>query len=548
MDRMARSMDRMARTMPSERENAEPEPDRTETSKTSLRTRDAARATPPERGSAKPKPARTVKSKTVEPQVGPEDAVNSGERQIDTGQERTVNRTEELPKQTSRQSDAESSKSGDRLSASTRATGSGERSATATGSGERSATARESGKRIATARDSGERIATARESGGERIEYNGDMSEAARGAGDGSEGARGGGGANEAARNGGASEAARGGGASEVARASGGSKSARAGGGEYGAYLSARRAAPAEERALSERYRNAMNAFKRFVYERHVPIGASVLDLGCGAGTDMLKFANLRVERYLGVDREPLAITEALERKAELLLKKGRSFASGYEFWVHDLNEVALCCKPRQQRFDVVNAQLCLHYLDRECALRTLDGCCAVGGAFIVTIIDSEALAEITDHPFISLRFSPTPAGAAADRSSYVFSFKSYISEAQERVLRADRLREVLRGRGFEWVRSYSFHESEADVVQHELRLHMNKSAELLGRLDEHDRRALRLYRCHVFRRVRDDQPAFFPKPLPKLVAQVSRKRAVDPSADVWPAKRRRPAANDPAM
>lgn len=68
------------------------------------------------------------------------------------------------------------------------------------------------------------------------------------------------------------------------------------------------------ESAVTKATRQESNKWKRRLIETWVPRGARVLDIACGRGGDVHKFAKLDPSLYMGVDISPEAVAEASRR------------------------------------------------------------------------------------------------------------------------------------------------------------------------------------------------------------------------------------------
>ncbi len=67
-------------------------------------------------------------------------------------------------------------------------------------------------------------------------------------------------------------------------------------------------------RDATEPLRRAINGLKRVLLSRFVQPGNDILDLCCGQGADLPKFAHLRIRSYFGIDFAPSALDEARHR------------------------------------------------------------------------------------------------------------------------------------------------------------------------------------------------------------------------------------------
>jgi SAM-dependent methyltransferase len=158
-------------------------------------------------------------------------------------------------------------------------------------------------------------------------------------------------------------------------------------------------------RDATEPLRRAVNGLKRVLLSRFVRPGNDVLDLACGQGADLPKFAHLRIRSYFGVDFASAALDESRHRAATN--SRFKRTVKSLRYLQTDLrtNVVKL-----PEPVDVVSCQLALHYLVAEDfhldnVLQTVRDSLRVGGHFLITIVDSARIPVdgITDHPFVRL-------------------------------------------------------------------------------------------------------------------------------------------------
>lgn len=140
---------------------------------------------------------------------------------------------------------------------------------------------------------------------------------------------------------------------------------------------------------------------KRILIRRFVPVGARVLDLACGHGQDVLKFAEVRVSRLLGFDFSRESILEARRRvQSSATQRTLQQMLTMPEFHVGDVQNPKMWNQLRGERFDVVSIQLAIHYmvqteqslvdLIKRSAARLLPG-----GHFICSTVCCRALVQI---------------------------------------------------------------------------------------------------------------------------------------------------------
>ena len=143
------------------------------------------------------------------------------------------------------------------------------------------------------------------------------------------------------------------------------------------------------------------------------------MDLGCGKGADLLKFARSGISGYVGIDISMGQHIDALNRRVQKAIrdeddrkdKKKRN--RNRRQWRKEINFPTLFIKevgqapperfarplPKDLKFDIISAQFCIHYFfDCEHSVRNflqnVSGNLAKGGLFISTFPDSQVIAK----------------------------------------------------------------------------------------------------------------------------------------------------------
>ncbi|KZT74131.1 hypothetical protein DAEQUDRAFT_702380 [Daedalea quercina L-15889] len=135
--------------------------------------------------------------------------------------------------------------------------------------------------------------------------------------------------------------------------------------------------------------------------ERPGGVKGRVLDMGCGKGGDLTKWAKARIKEYVGVDIAAISVDQARLRHASL---RGPRFTASffaldcYEHLLRDRLPPAALARP----FDAVSMQFCMHYAfesekKARCMLRNVSENLRPGGTFIGTIPDAGQLLERLD-------------------------------------------------------------------------------------------------------------------------------------------------------
>ncbi|TFK54847.1 guanine-N(7)-methyltransferase [Heliocybe sulcata] len=141
--------------------------------------------------------------------------------------------------------------------------------------------------------------------------------------------------------------------------------------------------------------------------------GGKVLDLGCGKGGDLTKWAKAAVAEYIGLDIAAVSIEQARSRHAQMHnASRFPAFFAALDCYTHPISTVVpaeiLSPPPRRPQdrpndgpdvFDVVSMQFCMHYaFESETKARTmLDNVSRYlrrGGMFIGTIPNADLMLQ----------------------------------------------------------------------------------------------------------------------------------------------------------
>ncbi|KAI8373091.1 guanine-N(7)-methyltransferase domain-containing protein [Radiomyces spectabilis] len=138
------------------------------------------------------------------------------------------------------------------------------------------------------------------------------------------------------------------------------------------------------------RMRSFNNWIKSVLINRHVRARQNVLDMGCGKGGDLIKWAKARIGHLVAADIAAVSLEQMKDRYKSLRYK---TFDA--EFHAFDCYSELLAPRLRPHHmFDVVSMQFCLHYaFESEQKARTMlqnvSHNLRSGGWFIGTIPDA---------------------------------------------------------------------------------------------------------------------------------------------------------------
>ncbi|KAJ3496930.1 hypothetical protein NLJ89_g10416 [Agrocybe chaxingu] len=126
-----------------------------------------------------------------------------------------------------------------------------------------------------------------------------------------------------------------------------------------------------------------------------------VLDMGCGKGGDITKWAKASVKELLAVDIAAVSVNQARNRWEGLRGPRFDATFAALDCYTEPLSKAFAPAKLAQP-FDVVSMQFCMHYAfeslqKARCMLDNVSRYLRTGGVFIGTIPNSELLLEHLD-------------------------------------------------------------------------------------------------------------------------------------------------------
>ncbi|KAJ2777236.1 mRNA cap guanine-N7 methyltransferase [Coemansia interrupta] len=139
------------------------------------------------------------------------------------------------------------------------------------------------------------------------------------------------------------------------------------------------------------------NWVKTVLINENTTPGCKVLDLGCGKGGDLRKWAFARIGEYVGMDIAQVSVLQAENRYKTM---NSPSFSAS--FFAQDCYGEPLekTIRPPNYQADIVSAQFCLHYAFESEAkvkqmLSNVSSHLKSGGKFIFTIPDANWLVKM---------------------------------------------------------------------------------------------------------------------------------------------------------
>ncbi|KAG9010496.1 mRNA cap guanine-N7 methyltransferase [Tulasnella sp. JGI-2019a] len=216
------------------------------------------------------------------------------------------------------------------------------------------------------------------------------------------------------------------------------------------------------------------------------PGRGKVLDMGCGKGGDLQKWAKARLSAYAGLDLASQSVNQAFHRWQDLTKRGGNQHQFDGEFVTLDCFQSPLAngLSPKwlQTSFDVVSLQFCMHYaFESEAKVRImLDNVTRYlrpGGVFIGTVPNSHFLmehlnripADATDlswgNTVYTVRFDDRIRKTYGQR--YSFFLKDAVDDVPEYVVHWEEFEKLASTYGLTLKYKQEFHQVFEDNQEH---------------------------------------------------------------------------------
>jgi len=149
--------------------------------------------------------------------------------------------------------------------------------------------------------------------------------------------------------------------------------------------------------------RFAHPALAASTFQAHFRAGrGQVLDMGCGKGGDITKWAKARIRDFVGVDIASVSVDQARSRWETMRPPRFEATFASLDCYTEPLSN-AIPEARLKDPFDVVSMQFCMHYAfemesKARCMLENVATWLRLGGVFIGTIPNSEHLLEQLDE------------------------------------------------------------------------------------------------------------------------------------------------------
>ncbi|KAG9288312.1 hypothetical protein G9A89_021343 [Geosiphon pyriformis] len=240
------------------------------------------------------------------------------------------------------------------------------------------------------------------------------------------------------------------------------------------------------------------NWVKSVLIGRYAQRGITVLDMGCGKGGDLLKWNKANIARLIGIGRHlsftlqnlaQVSIEHARQRWNEMRgMKKGinpqgsifRKFAAEFHtldcfsVWLHQSLKYPISTKiARNEEFDVVSMQFCLHYSyeseeKARMALKNITVNLKRGGIFLGTLPDSNWIVKkLKNLPSNTLEFGNSIYSIRFEQKEeypefghkYWFDLKEAISNCPEYLVRFAHFEQLASEYGLRLIYKKRFHD-----------------------------------------------------------------------------------------
>lgn len=187
----------------------------------------------------------------------------------------------------------------------------------------------------------------------------------------------------------------------------------------------ARMQKPREKRRATLELLHANNQIVREVIQRHCPLDATILELGCGKGGAIWKWSAMKFHAYHGVDISSSSIDSFKQR----IRNKGLNVT----LYVDDMCRSDHAIWQTIPKLSIVSTQFCFHYCWetearwKRCVDLVANGL-VEGGKWIGTIVDASVLR--TKLPYHSSICSIQQSTTRTDE--YVFSLQDAVHKCTE--------------------------------------------------------------------------------------------------------------------
>ncbi|KAJ2609306.1 mRNA cap guanine-N7 methyltransferase [Coemansia sp. RSA 1365] len=200
------------------------------------------------------------------------------------------------------------------------------------------------------------------------------------------------------------------------------------------------------------------NWIKSIMIRKFAYNGCRVLDLGCGKGGDLRKWAIAGISEYIGMDIAQTSVSQAQKRFEEM-----RNTQFSAKFFAQDCYADPLenTMRPSDYQADVISAQFCLHYaFETEKKARQMmhnvSSHLADGGVFICTIPNAN---------WLVVDFAEDASKIKRFGTAYAFTLDEAVEDCTEYLVHIPTFIELAKEHGLELEYCRDFHNLFADHI-----------------------------------------------------------------------------------
>lgn len=252
--------------------------------------------------------------------------------------------------------------------------------------------------------------------------------------------------------------------------------------------------------------RKMNNFIKSVLINEHVRESDVVLDIGCGKGGDLQKFASRNILEYVGIDISKNSIQHAKERHR----------SSSIRFRAHFIESDAYgTLLTLNKLFDVISIQFSFHYAfssmsTLDTSLRNIRSHLKTGGKLIATIPNSEVLlrrymkyGNNYGNEFYQVRFLESCEQISSKKCrmgiSYNFTLQDSLDDCIEYLVDIAHLKKECKAKGLEVMEYTDFITYFNENVKKHFYLHKKM---LPKRLDDKELKVCEIYSILVIKKV----------------------------------------------
>ncbi|KAJ2798302.1 mRNA cap guanine-N7 methyltransferase [Coemansia guatemalensis] len=219
------------------------------------------------------------------------------------------------------------------------------------------------------------------------------------------------------------------------------------------------------------------NWIKSIMIREYAYRGCRVLDLGCGKGGDLRKWAIAGISEYIGMDIAQTSVSQAQKRFLEI-----RNARFSAQFFAQDCyaDPLEKTMRPPDYQADVISAQFCLHYAfeteqKARQMMRNVSSHLSDGGVFICTIPNANWL--VFGNTVYQVDFAKDASEIKRFGTAYAFTLDEAVEDCTEYLVHMPTFVQLAREHGLELEYCRDFHNLFVDHTS------QRSSVELIHRM-----------------------------------------------------------------